>query len=345
MNYEIKSAKEASTQEIFFDKNTNKLSYKDKYGIIHDIESSGGSGSIVTDGLSITGNGTLSSPLVSQSSRLSFSLGLKLPGVVYNLAQLYTPFVRQYWGSLSYSDDLLSAYLDSTSFINTSSIGFRGDYLEQFIPSYGTIETISFKGFTGPATLYLTKFSNSLVYTTPIKIDLDIKNVGRVYVQEYREIEVIKLPETCIEITFTDLTAQKSLDLSTLKNPGSLVVQNNNQLLELDISGLLNSGASVDLGGSYWYIGQNPNLKTITLPTNLLTAPYNIGLDTNKLDQTTVDKILQLLVDLDGTDGKQNWGIYSENLDISGGGNSAPSPAGLANVAILVARGATITHN
>lgn len=34
MNYEIKSAKEASLQEIFYDKNTNKLSYKDKLGII-----------------------------------------------------------------------------------------------------------------------------------------------------------------------------------------------------------------------------------------------------------------------------------------------------------------------
>ena len=34
MNYEIKSAKEASLEEIFYDKNTNKLSYKDKLGII-----------------------------------------------------------------------------------------------------------------------------------------------------------------------------------------------------------------------------------------------------------------------------------------------------------------------
>jgi hypothetical protein len=40
MNYEVKSAREASLQEIFYDKNTNKLSYKDKLGIITVIDSS-----------------------------------------------------------------------------------------------------------------------------------------------------------------------------------------------------------------------------------------------------------------------------------------------------------------
>ncbi len=34
MNYEIKSASEASVREIFFDKNTNKLSFKNNNGII-----------------------------------------------------------------------------------------------------------------------------------------------------------------------------------------------------------------------------------------------------------------------------------------------------------------------
>lgn len=38
MNYEIKSAKEASLEEIFYDKNTNKLSYKDKLGIIFPLD-------------------------------------------------------------------------------------------------------------------------------------------------------------------------------------------------------------------------------------------------------------------------------------------------------------------
>jgi hypothetical protein len=40
MNYEIKSAREASLQEIFYDRNTNKLSYKDKLGIITVIDDS-----------------------------------------------------------------------------------------------------------------------------------------------------------------------------------------------------------------------------------------------------------------------------------------------------------------
>ena len=38
MNYEIKSAKEASLQEVFYDKNTNKLSYKDRLGIVTSLE-------------------------------------------------------------------------------------------------------------------------------------------------------------------------------------------------------------------------------------------------------------------------------------------------------------------
>jgi len=37
MNYETKSAREASSQEIFYNKNTNKLSYKDKNSIVKAI--------------------------------------------------------------------------------------------------------------------------------------------------------------------------------------------------------------------------------------------------------------------------------------------------------------------
>lgn len=38
MNYEIKSALEANIKEIFFDKNTNKLSYKNLNGIVTSID-------------------------------------------------------------------------------------------------------------------------------------------------------------------------------------------------------------------------------------------------------------------------------------------------------------------
>jgi hypothetical protein len=38
MNYEIKSTKEANKLEIFFDKNTNKLSYKNSKGIVTSID-------------------------------------------------------------------------------------------------------------------------------------------------------------------------------------------------------------------------------------------------------------------------------------------------------------------
>lgn len=38
MNYEVKSGQEAGVNEIFFDKNTNKLSYKNKYGIVTALE-------------------------------------------------------------------------------------------------------------------------------------------------------------------------------------------------------------------------------------------------------------------------------------------------------------------
>jgi hypothetical protein len=38
MNYEIKSPQQANIQEIFFNKNTNRLSYKNNYGIVTPID-------------------------------------------------------------------------------------------------------------------------------------------------------------------------------------------------------------------------------------------------------------------------------------------------------------------
>lgn len=82
MNYEIKSALEANIKEIFFDKNTNKLSYKNLNGIVTSIDSAESLVAlqndlnnveaqilagipVVSDGVTITGTGLVGNPLVA----------------------------------------------------------------------------------------------------------------------------------------------------------------------------------------------------------------------------------------------------------------------------------------
>jgi hypothetical protein len=70
MNYEVKSGQEASVNEIFFDKNTNKLSFKNKYGIVKALE---------TDTPQDDDTGiTLVSATAISSPRLSGPIGIQI---------------------------------------------------------------------------------------------------------------------------------------------------------------------------------------------------------------------------------------------------------------------------
>ncbi len=70
----------------------------------------------------------------------------------------------------------------------------------------------------------------------------------------------------------------------------------------------------------------------------------NITLTGNALSQATVDGILTLVAQWDGTNGKMSFGA-GRTLSLTGGTNATPSAAGLASKAIITARGATVTHN
>jgi len=63
-----------------------------------------------------------------------------------------------------------------------------------------------------------------------------------------------------------------------------------------------------------------------------------------KLDVTSVNALLALLVSLDGTNGTTAWGT-GKTLTIGGGTNAAPTGQGITDKATLITRGATITTN
>ena len=88
------------------------------------------------------------------------------------------------------------------------------------------------------------------------------------------------------------------------------------------------------------------NVTTTTIGTVGVTKRLNgnITMSGLKLTQASVDQILAVVASLDGTNGTTSWGT-GKTLALSGGTNSTPSAGGLANKAIIVARGGTVTNN
>ena len=84
-------------------------------------------------------------------------------------------------------------------------------------------------------------------------------------------------------------------------------------------------------------------VTTVNLGTNLKTLGGTVTISTGgALTQSTVDHILSVLATLDGTNGTT---AFSSKIVTIKGGSAAPSAAGLASKATLVARGCTVTHN
>jgi hypothetical protein len=88
------------------------------------------------------------------------------------------------------------------------------------------------------------------------------------------------------------------------------------------------------------------NLTDVTLGTvGTLKVLYNsIVLNNCALNSTSVTRILNVLISLDGTNGTTEWGDGSA-LDILGGTNAVPSESDLVKIATLEARGATVYYN
>ena len=306
----------------------------------------GGGSTVSTDGLTITGNGTLQNPLKADSSVVSVYCGLDWPAPVYDMSQVVADVFPNYNYPFAYSQDGKTLFLDSAGFIAFQSFGISGINYSNYVPDYGVIDKIMFKGNTGPYGIGIIDFLLADGFTDPLPIELDLNKAGNVTIGNIDAgVNFIKLPRTCGRLGLQSVNSNIVFDLTDIVETANLEIFNCLNVEEIDLSNMVNTGASIDRQGSYFYVGGNPNLKSIILPTNLKTAPYNIGFDTNALNQATVDGILNMLVKLDGTNGTQKWGIYSENIDLAGGLNDAPSPAGLADAATLISRGATVTHN
>ncbi len=87
----------------------------------------------------------------------------------------------------------------------------------------------------------------------------------------------------------------------------------------------------------------NVTFGTVGITKNLNGAAI-ITFAGQKMNQASVDRILAVIASLDGTNGTTSWGT-GHSLVLTGGTNSTPSATGLANKAIIQARGATVTNN
>lgn len=70
----------------------------------------------------------------------------------------------------------------------------------------------------------------------------------------------------------------------------------------------------------------------------------NVAFNGCKLNQASVDRVLHTIASLDGTNGTTSYGT-GRTVSLNGGTNSTPSATGLADKAIIVARGGTVTNN
>lgn len=136
---------------------------------------------------------------------------------------------------------------------------------------------------------------------------------------------------------FSDLGFITSLDFSNLVYISSgLTISLCSSLTSLDVSSLVTCSAFTISNGT-------PNLATITMPPpGTLKTASNFIISSCALTQQSVDDILVALAALDGTNGTT---VYTGRTVTLTGTSSLPSATGLAAIAMLVARGCTVTTN
>jgi len=131
--------------------------------------------------------------------------------------------------------------------------------------------------------------------------------------------------EHCLNLTSVSFPELVSMDGNT--HP-AMFIFNNPVLALIDCPSLVTCGEM--------FCNDNPLLTNINVP--VLDPPITSNLDFhgNALTQACVDQVLRRCV-LEVT-----WAAL---VDVSGGTSSAPSAAGLADKATLIARGATVNTN
>jgi hypothetical protein len=123
--------------------------------------------------------------------------------------------------------------------------------------------------------------------------------------------------------------------------PGSTFLQflisNNDLLTSLSFPSLVGWSDISMSAYTEFAISDNPLLTSLSIPAFVPNNTIIVDCRNNALDQTSVDLVLARCV--------ANPAYVSGWVRLNGGTNSAPSVAGLADVATLVGRGVTVAHN
>jgi hypothetical protein len=162
---------------------------------------------------------------------------------------------------------------------------------------------------------------------------------------------------TAVNLHLEQLPAIDSIDLPSLASAQTFYVQQDDILVALFLRSLTTFSSQlsitlnpllthVDLsrlataGDSFLIIRQNASLESLTFPA-LTRIACTVDVSQNALTAASVNSILVTLAAAT-TDGVTPWAL---SADLSGGTNAAPTGPGVAALATLIGRGATITTN
>jgi hypothetical protein len=151
MNYEVKSAREAGINEIFFDKNTNKLSYKDKYRIVRPI------------GNGVTTNNFIQVNSYAEFNNLLLSENL-IPGSWYKVPYRSVNFLNGYQNANNNNPGIFPSYKPREIYEGEEEI-----LLVQAISTYEIANDAYSESYPGDVIQFAP-------YTNKIGVSFDISN-------------------------------------------------------------------------------------------------------------------------------------------------------------------------
>ena len=223
-------------------------------------------------------------------------------------------------------------------YVNINGTNYNLQNFEELIEGgvgmYGSTQTsLSF-----PKGKNLEIFLDGSTHTTPINtLDFPIAEVLYIAFNNI-SFPALNIPNSCtnLDIYFTNTEL------------GAFNIANSVTQLYLFIDNSNLTTINIPNSCTYLYIDFIYNNASLTDVIGLSNVQYLdgqvINLTNNALTQSSVDAVLAKVVDmLNLVDPNYNFQIIS--VDLSGGTNSTPSAAGIANANILIAAGLTIAYN
>jgi hypothetical protein len=144
----------------------------------------------------------------------------------------------------------------------------------------------------------------------------------------------------CQALTTLDLSSLATLD-GFMDDPSSgflqFAINNNDVLTSISLPDFVGWDDISTSPYTEFVVSNNPLLTSLSIPVWVPNNTIVVDCRSNALDQTSVDQVLARCV--------ANPAYVSGWVRLNGGTNSAPSVAGLADVATLVGRGVTVAHN